>query len=59
MPPKTAKTLGNKKSDDNRKPTLQSSRRGRGTRTDPLEIGNSEADETKTALRPDKEDPAH
>ena len=59
MPAKTAKTLGNKKSDDDRRSAQQSSRRGQGTCTDPLVIGNSRADETETALRPDEEDPAH
>ena len=58
MPPKTAKTLGNKKSDD-KKSIWQCSQRDCGTHTNPLEIDNSQADETETALRPDEEDPAH
>ena len=59
MPSKTTKTSGNKWSDDNRKTSLWSSWKGWGTLTNPLEIGNSEADETESALRLDEADLAH
>ena len=53
------KTSGNKRSDDNRKTSLQSSQKGSGILTDPLEIGNSEADEAESALKPDEADHTH
>ena len=58
MPPKN-KTSGNKKSGDDKKLVWQSSWRDQGTHTNPMEIDNSEADETETASKPDKEDAAH
>ena len=59
MPPKITKTSGNKRSGDNRKTSLQSSWKGHGTVTDPLEIGNSEADEADSASKPDEADAIH
>ena len=38
---------------------MQCSQKGHGTLTDPLEIGNSEADEAESALKPDEADPTH
>ena len=58
MPPKT-KTSGNKRCDDDKKLARQISQRDQGTRTNPLVIDNSKADETETASKPDEEDLAH
>ena len=54
MPPETIRTGGNKKSSENRKTTLRSSRKGCRTSTDPVDIMNSEVEETETILKPDK-----
>ena len=56
MPPKTTRTGDNKKSSENRKTTLRSSQKGCGTSTDPVEVTNSEVEETKTISKPDKTD---
>ena len=56
MPPKTTRTGGNKKSGENRKTMLRSSRKGYGISTDPVDIVNSEVEETETILKPDKTD---
>ena len=54
MPPKTTRTGGNKKSGENRKTTLRSSQKSCGTSTDPVDIMNSEVEETIS--KPDKTD---
>ena len=56
MPPKTTRTGGNKKSSENRKTMLRSSRKGSGTSTDPVDVMNSEVEETETISKPDKTD---
>ena len=54
MPPKTTRTGGNKKSGENRKTTLRSSRKGCGTSTDPMDVTNSQVEEIETISKPDK-----
>ena len=56
MPPKMTRTGGNKKSGENRKTMLRSSQKGCGTSTDPVDITNSEVEETETISNPDKMD---
>ena len=56
MPPKTTRTGGNKKSSENRKTMLRSSQKGCGTSTDPMDVMNSEVEETKAMSKPDKTD---
>ena len=56
MPPKTTRTGGNKKSGENRKTMLRSSQKGCGTSTDPVDVMNSEVEETETISKPDKTD---
>ena len=55
MPPKTAKTGGNKKS-ENRKNTSRYHRKGCGTSTDPVDATTSKVEETKTISKPAKAD---
>ena len=56
MSPKTTRTGGNKKSSENRKTTLRGSQKGCGSSIDPMDIMNSEVEETETILKPDKTD---
>ena len=56
MPPKTTITGGNKKSGENRKTTLRCSQKDCGTSTDPVDVTNSEVEETETISKPDKTD---
>ena len=55
MPPKMAKTAGNKKS-ENRKTTSRHYHKGCGTSTDPVDATTSEVEETKTISKPAKAD---
>ena len=55
MPPKTAKTTANKKS-ESRRTMSRHHRKGCGTSTDPVDATTSEVEETETISKPAKAD---